>query len=70
MKYLAILRDSLREALDAKVIYFLMGLSGLVILLVASISFRPEPASRGLESIVQRFPGARRRRHGGFAIRR
>ncbi len=62
MKFFAILRDSLREALDAKVIYFLFGLSVLAILLVASISFKAEPGEKGLESIIQRMPGAR----GGF----
>jgi ABC-type transport system involved in multi-copper enzyme maturation permease subunit len=40
MKALAILRDSLREAIDTKVFYVMMTLSGLLILLVASLSFR------------------------------
>ena len=58
MKFLAILRDSLREALDAKVIYFLFGLSALVILLAASLSFEPASPTQGLQEIVNRFPGA------------
>src|SRR5579864_6119233 len=41
MKYLAILRDSVLEALDTKVFYFMMGLSLLVILIIASVSYRP-----------------------------
>jgi ABC-type transport system involved in multi-copper enzyme maturation permease subunit len=41
MKYFAILKDSLLEALDTKVFYAMMALSGVAILLVASISFRP-----------------------------
>jgi ABC-type transport system involved in multi-copper enzyme maturation permease subunit len=41
MKYLAILHDSFREALDSKVLYVLLALSGLLTLLVASVSFRP-----------------------------
>src|SRR5262245_4338420 len=57
MKFIAILRDSVREALDYKVIYFLFGLSGLVILLVASVSYRPEPGEPGLQAIVKRLPG-------------
>src|SRR5262249_46921971 len=57
MKFIAILRDSVREALDYKVIYFLFGLSGLVILLAASVSYRPEPAEEGLQAIVKRLPG-------------
>ncbi len=60
MKFLAILRDSLRETMDAKVIYFLFGLSGLVILALASLSFKPQPAEEGLQAILNRFPGAQR----------
>jgi ABC-type transport system involved in multi-copper enzyme maturation permease subunit len=41
MKFLAILKDSLREALDTKVFYVMAGFSLLVILLVASIGYRP-----------------------------
>jgi ABC-type transport system involved in multi-copper enzyme maturation permease subunit len=59
MKFLAILRDSLREALDSKVIYFLLGLSALVILLTASLSFRPKSGEEGMVSIVNRLPGGR-----------
>ncbi len=58
MKFFAILRDSLREALDAKVIYFLFGLSALAILLVGSVSFKAEPPEKGLEAIVERLPGS------------
>jgi ABC-type transport system involved in multi-copper enzyme maturation permease subunit len=57
MKYLAILTDSMREALDSKVLYFTVGLSLLVILCMASISFAPQPADKGIEMIVQKFPG-------------
>lgn len=59
MKYLAILKDSWREALDSKVLYILLGLSILVIIGVASISFTPKPADKGMEAILDRFPGAR-----------
>jgi ABC-type transport system involved in multi-copper enzyme maturation permease subunit len=41
MKFLAILRDSLRETLDAKLFYFLAGLSVLVCALVASVTYKP-----------------------------
>jgi ABC-type transport system involved in multi-copper enzyme maturation permease subunit len=57
MKFLAILRDSLRETRDSFVFYFLLGLSALVILAVASIGFQPEPAVQGVQAIVERFPG-------------
>jgi ABC-type transport system involved in multi-copper enzyme maturation permease subunit len=60
MKFLAILRDSIREALDYKVIYFLFGLSGLVILAAASISYKPESGEKGLQAVVSRLPGAER----------
>jgi ABC-type transport system involved in multi-copper enzyme maturation permease subunit len=58
MKFLAILRDSVREALDAKVIYFLLALSALTFVAVGSLSFTPLPADTGLEGIFARFPGA------------
>ena len=58
MKYLAILKDSVREALDSKVLYALMGMSVLVIVVVAGMTFEPEPASTGLLGILRRFPGA------------
>ncbi len=55
MKYFAILKDSLLEALDTKVFYAMIALSCLVILLVASISFRPvtfeEEAKRDTETL-------------------
>jgi ABC-type transport system involved in multi-copper enzyme maturation permease subunit len=41
MKFLAILRDSLREALDTKVFYVMVGLSLLVVLFVGSVGYRP-----------------------------
>src|SRR5262249_49829740 len=59
MKYLAILKDSVREALDSKVLYFTVGLSCLVILAVASVSFKPEPAEKGLGTILASLPGGK-----------
>src|SRR4051812_43248228 len=59
MKFLAILRDSVREALDAKVIYFLFGLSALVIVGAFSISFKAESGDKGLQTILDRMPGGR-----------
>jgi ABC-type transport system involved in multi-copper enzyme maturation permease subunit len=41
MKFLAILKDSIREAIDTKVFYVTLGLSTFLLLLVASVSFRP-----------------------------
>lgn len=58
MKYLAILKDSLREALDSKVFYVMIGLSVLVILFFASMGFSPLPADKGLQSMMDFFPQA------------
>lgn len=41
MKFLAILKDSLREALDTKVFYVMVAFSLLVILFIGSIGYRP-----------------------------
>jgi ABC-type transport system involved in multi-copper enzyme maturation permease subunit len=41
MKFLAILRDSVREAIDAKVFYVMVGLSALLILLAFTVTFKP-----------------------------
>jgi hypothetical protein len=51
MKYLAILKDSLREALDSKLLYFTLGLSALVVLVVGSVTFRSVP----VEELVSRI---------------
>lgn len=44
MKYVAILKDSLREALDAKVLFVLIGLSTLTTIVCATISVKLLPA--------------------------
>lgn len=52
MKYLAILKDSLREAIDSKVLLVLFVLSSLVILFVGSISFKPLSAQATMEQLI------------------
>ncbi|MCI0380349.1 MAG: ABC transporter permease [Gemmataceae bacterium] len=52
MRYLAILKDSLREALDSTVLYIMLGLSALVVLLVATVSFENLPAARTFEKVA------------------
>jgi ABC-type transport system involved in multi-copper enzyme maturation permease subunit len=52
MKFLAILRDSLRETLDVKLFYVMIGLSLLVCLLVASISYKPVPMERQVKFLM------------------
>lgn len=51
MKYLAILKDSFRETLDSKVLYVTFGLSGILILLLGSVSFRFVPLEEQLEGL-------------------
>jgi ABC-type transport system involved in multi-copper enzyme maturation permease subunit len=48
MKFLAMLRDSLRETLDVKLFYVMVGLSLLVLLLVASVVYKPVTIERYL----------------------
>lgn len=55
MKYLAILKDSLLEALDTKVFYALAGLSCLVLLVVASVSYRPVTVEEEAERLAGNF---------------
>jgi ABC-type transport system involved in multi-copper enzyme maturation permease subunit len=43
MKYLAILKDSLREAIDTKIFYVTVALSVLISLLVMTITYKPVP---------------------------
>ena len=45
MKYFAILKDSLREARDSRVLYVMFALSTAVILVLATISFKPHTAA-------------------------
>lgn len=52
MKYFAIFKDSLREALDTKLIYFTLGLSVLIVLLIGSIRYRPLPAQEQFERMT------------------
>jgi ABC-type transport system involved in multi-copper enzyme maturation permease subunit len=65
LKFSAILRDSVREALDAKVIYVLLALSAVVIVAMSSVSFKAEGPEKGLETILSRLPGAQ----GGFGTK-
>jgi ABC-type transport system involved in multi-copper enzyme maturation permease subunit len=46
MKFLAMLKDSLREAIDSKVFYVMVGLSLFLTLLAFSVGFTPAPGAR------------------------
>jgi ABC-type transport system involved in multi-copper enzyme maturation permease subunit len=48
MKFLAILKDSLRETLDVKLFYVMLILSLLVVLLVSSVTYKPVSMERRL----------------------
>jgi ABC-type transport system involved in multi-copper enzyme maturation permease subunit len=52
MKYLAILRDSLREAIDTKVFYLTVAISALVSLLVLTVSYTPVPMQDAVEQFT------------------
>lgn len=52
MKFWAILKDSLREAVDCKVMYVMVGLSCLVILVVGSMTFKPMSARTTMENLL------------------
>ncbi|HEV3448194.1 MAG TPA: hypothetical protein VG099_26375, partial [Gemmataceae bacterium] len=45
MKYLAMLKDSFREAVDTKVFFVMIALSALLALIVASVGFKPRPVT-------------------------
>ncbi|MCI0641419.1 MAG: ABC transporter permease [Gemmataceae bacterium] len=51
MRNFAILKDSLREALDSTVLYIMLGLSAFVVLLVATVSFENLPAQTTFDKI-------------------
>jgi ABC-type transport system involved in multi-copper enzyme maturation permease subunit len=55
MKFLAILKDSTREAIDTKVFYVTLGLSAFLLLLVASVSFRPLTVQEQAEQTARLF---------------
>src|SRR5438874_762149 len=50
MKFLTVLKDSYREAIDGKIFQALVVISGLFILFVASISYKPLTLQDSLES--------------------
>lgn len=54
-QFFAILRDSFREAVDGFVIYAMLGMSGLLILVAASLSFTPVAPDKAFDTIVKQF---------------
>jgi ABC-type transport system involved in multi-copper enzyme maturation permease subunit len=54
-QFLAILKDSYREAVDGFVIYLMLGLGALMVLLVASISYEPQGPGDALPEVLNQF---------------
>lgn len=54
-QFIAILKDSFREAVDGFVIYVMLALSAVVIVLAASMSFTPTEPGKAFGAIVQQF---------------
>jgi ABC-type transport system involved in multi-copper enzyme maturation permease subunit len=73
MKFLAILKDSLREALDTKVFYVMVGFSLFVIFIVGSFGYRPvsveEEARRNMERLTWMMQSVFTRNNMGEAPR-
>jgi ABC-type transport system involved in multi-copper enzyme maturation permease subunit len=57
VKLFAVLKDSFREAIDAKVFYVMIGMSALLIILVGSVSFQPEPAEKMMQIMTLSLNG-------------
>lgn len=55
MQFLAILKDSFREAVDGFVIYLMIALSALIIIIVGSMSYTPSAPPEAMDSIVKKF---------------
>jgi ABC-type transport system involved in multi-copper enzyme maturation permease subunit len=72
MKYLAILKDSVREAIDSKVLYVMVGLSVLVTLFVLTLSFKPLSAETLVRNMMRgnMFAGMAENPHMEAAHRR
>ena len=55
MRFIAILKDSFREAVDGFVIYVMLALSALMIIIVGSMSYTPAAPPEAFDSIVKNF---------------
>jgi ABC-type transport system involved in multi-copper enzyme maturation permease subunit len=54
-QFFAILKDSFREAMDGFVIYVMLGLALVMVILVGSVSYEPEPPDEALPEVLQQF---------------
>jgi ABC-type transport system involved in multi-copper enzyme maturation permease subunit len=55
-KYLAIMKDSLRETIDSKVFYLVLVISVLAVFAMATLSLEPNSPKEGLQNLAKRFP--------------
>jgi ABC-type transport system involved in multi-copper enzyme maturation permease subunit len=53
--FIAVMKDSFREAVDGFIIYVMLGLAVLTIVIVASISFEPQSGDEAFNNITKRF---------------
>ncbi len=58
MKYLAILKDCVLEALDTKVFYVMVGLSCLVLVVIGSVSYKPVSVEDEVRSFATKLTWA------------
>jgi ABC-type transport system involved in multi-copper enzyme maturation permease subunit len=56
MKFLAILKDSLRETIDTKVFVVVLVISALIIAGLATLSLKPDPPDTAFQKLTERFP--------------
>jgi ABC-type transport system involved in multi-copper enzyme maturation permease subunit len=56
MKYLAIMKDSLRETIDSKVFLVVLIITALFIAIMATMSLEPNPPDDGMRKLVDRLP--------------
>ena len=65
MKFIVILKDSFREAVDAKVMYVMVALSAVLVLLLLSLSFQPTSGKSLMEMLTLSLNAAMYESEGG-----
>lgn len=58
-RLVAILKDSLKETIDSYVFLAVLAISALCILVMATVSFEPNPPDEGLTKLTEKFPDGR-----------
>src|SRR5262245_50646706 len=56
MKFLAILKDSLRETIDTKVFFVVLAISLVAVLGLATLTLQPDSPEKALKKLTDRFP--------------